>query len=284
MFDLGGTLVDGTRPFPHVPEALSALTRFETEDGDRFEHCLVSDFTMADPPAGPAQVRARFREYLDLLDGFGLRGYFRPAERRITLSTHAGVRKPDPRVYRTALSRLGSPATLQECLVVTEDGAHLAACSALGMTTLGFGPDFTDWLDAPLLVRRLVAPASSTDTYQALRPWFAARDARLVAVIDAEGAARAQVRIRVPVTGPDGTPGARRTTTTSTVVFDPSGRVQALTGSAPADDETAVLLDSLRAGGQLGVAGAPLAPGVTHTEAIDEHGSLVPRRRRFSAI
>src|SRR5262245_28367539 len=108
MFDLGGTLVDGTRPFPHVPEALSALTRFETADGNRLEHGLVSDFTMADPPAGPAQVRARFREYLERLDGFGLRRYFRPAERRITLSTHAGVLKPDRRVYQTALLRLGS--------------------------------------------------------------------------------------------------------------------------------------------------------------------------------
>jgi hypothetical protein len=239
---------------------------------------------MADPSASAAQVRALFREYLGLLDGFGLRRFFRPVDRRVTLSTHAGVRKPDRRVYEIALQRLGSSASLRESLVVTEDPAHLDACRTLGMTTLGFGLDFTDWLDAPLLIRHLVGPASVTNTYQALLPWFAARDARLVSVADQVSAAHAQARVRVPVTGSDGRPGDRRKLTTTTVSFDPVGRVKALTGSTHADDESAAFLASLQASGQLGVTGAALAAGVTHTEVVDEQGALVARRRRFSTM
>jgi FMN phosphatase YigB (HAD superfamily) len=162
MFDLGGTLVDGQRPFPHVPEALSAVNSFETADGQPLRSCLVSDFTMADPPDDPAQVEAIFADYLSRLAGFGLAEFFQPPQERITLSTHAGVRKPDRRVYELALRRLGSPAGLPECLVVTEDVAHLAACRILGMSTLRFSAG-DDWLDVLLLLRRLVAPASVAD-------------------------------------------------------------------------------------------------------------------------
>ena len=67
------------------------------------------------------------------------------------------------------------------------------------------------------------------------------------------------------------------------VSFDDDGRVLCLTGSGT-DEETAAFVASLRAAGALGVAGRPLAPGVTHTEAIGESGEIVARRRRFSAM
>jgi len=280
MFDLGGTLVDGQRPFPHVPDALGAVNGFETADGQPLRSCLVSDFTMAEPPDDPAHVEAIFADYLALLAGFGLTEFFRPPQERITLSTHAGVRKPDRRVYETALRRLGSPAGLPECLVVTEDAAHLAACRDLGMSTLRFNTG-DDWLDVLLRLRLLVAPTNVVDGAEALRPWFAVRDAELISVAEPISAGEAAVRLRVPVSGPDGRPATRLVDTL--VSFDDDGRVLRLTGSGT-DQETAAFVASLRAAGALGVAGGPLMPGVTHTEAIGESGEIVARRRRFSAM
>jgi beta-phosphoglucomutase-like phosphatase (HAD superfamily) len=157
LLDLGGTLVGPDGPFPHVPDALAALNQLDGSTGEPLATALVSDFPAADPPT-PAGVERRFAEYLALLDGFGLRGFFEPVEQRVTLSTQAGVQKPDRRVYELALRRLGTDAMLADCLVITEDAAHVAACRALGMQALQFGADFDDWSQAPRLVRALVDP------------------------------------------------------------------------------------------------------------------------------
>jgi len=146
VLDLGGTLVDGDQPFPHVKAALGALQRFRGSSGRPLQLALVSDFHPAGPPT-PAGIKARFTEYLRLLDGFGLRRFVQPVGRHVTLSTHAGVAKPDRRVYELALQRLGAGATLGDCLSITEDAGHVVACQALGMRALRFGGDFADWSD-----------------------------------------------------------------------------------------------------------------------------------------
>ena len=52
MFDLGLTLIDAhDRPFAHVPQALATIKAFKAADGKPLRTCLVSDFTMAEPPA-----------------------------------------------------------------------------------------------------------------------------------------------------------------------------------------------------------------------------------------
>lgn len=163
LLDLGGTLVESDRPFPHVVDALLALEQLDGSTGEPLELVLVSDFHPAVPPT-PAGVQARFAEFLALLDAFGLRHLFEPIDRRVTLSTHAGVRKPDRRVYELALRRLGSQARLADCVCITENAEHVAACQALGMQALQFGVDFDDWSEASGLVRRLI---DSTGTEEA---------------------------------------------------------------------------------------------------------------------
>jgi FMN phosphatase YigB (HAD superfamily) len=168
VLDLGGTLTDGTALFPHVPEALTALRKLRRPDGSRLELCLVSDFTM---PNG-ASVRTLFSDYLRILDRLCLRRFFLPVGRHVTLSTHAGVMKPDRRVYELALERLGTGANLGDCLAITEQAAHVAACRKLGMAALRFGTDFTDWSDAPSLVQELATgtpPSEMVDEAAVLR-------------------------------------------------------------------------------------------------------------------
>lgn len=162
ILDLGGTLVAGGSALPHVAEALAALNELDGATGEPLDVVLVSDFHAAVPDT-PATVQARFEEYLALLDGFGLRPFFEPVDRRITISTQAGVTKPDQRIYRLALDRLGSDARFAECLSITEDAGHVAACRALGMQALRFGADFTDWSQAPRLVRSIIDPSDAEE-------------------------------------------------------------------------------------------------------------------------
>jgi len=115
FFDLGLTLLDAkNRPFPGVPEALRAIQELVTKSGKPLLTGLVSDFEMPSPPATSSKVRAIFEKYLAVLDESGLRPLFEPVQRRVTLSTHAGVRKPDRRVFTTAVTRLRSKAGLDE--------------------------------------------------------------------------------------------------------------------------------------------------------------------------
>jgi FMN phosphatase YigB (HAD superfamily) len=165
MFDLGKTLIDGNdHPFPHVADALTAIAALKTADGKLLQSCLVSDFDMPDSPVTAAKVTAIFDAYLERLGGTGLRPFFEPVSKRVTLSTHAGFNKPDRRIFDTALRRLGADVSLEECLLITEEKEHVrVARDDLHMKALQFRKapstqfDFDDWGDAPALVANLVA-------------------------------------------------------------------------------------------------------------------------------
>ena len=164
MFDLGMTLIDDSnQPFKHVRAALTKIASLKTADAKRLSTCLVSDFNMADPPVTAQKVDALFQQYLDILDETGLRPYFEPVKKRVTLSTHAGVMKPARLVFEFALHRLNVEATLEECLLVTENAAHIKfAKTKLHMRTLQFRAgnssqfDFEDWARAPAIIAKLV--------------------------------------------------------------------------------------------------------------------------------
>jgi FMN phosphatase YigB (HAD superfamily) len=186
MFDLGGTLVDNDRhPFPHITDALTAMAAFKTADGKPLRSCLVSDYTMPEPPATQAKITALFKKYLAILDQTGLRAFFEPVEKRVTLSTHAGVAKPDRRIFETALQRLGAKVPLEECLFITEDAGHIKeAREKLKMQTLQFGSagagGFEDWADAPALIANLVAPGQAANSHAAIKAHLAAKGVDLV--------------------------------------------------------------------------------------------------------
>src|SRR5262245_4716652 len=165
MFELGKTLIDGNdHPFPHVPEALTAIAALKTADGKPLRSCLVSDFDMPTPPVTAAKVTAIFNKYLMRLDGTGLRPFFEPVSKRVTLSTHAGVDKPDRRIFEKALQRLGADVRLNECLLITEEQEQVrVARNDLHMKALRFRKppspefDFEDWSKAPALIAEFVA-------------------------------------------------------------------------------------------------------------------------------
>ena len=139
LLDLGDTLAHEDSVFAHVPEALETLRNFKTAEGKRLQLALVSDFLMPDPPVTPAKIEKLFQQYIEIVKQLKLSEFFKPFKRHITLSTHAGVRKPNRRIFELAITRLGLDATLRDCLFITENADHISRCGKLGMATLQFG-------------------------------------------------------------------------------------------------------------------------------------------------
>src|SRR5262249_39156983 len=115
------------------------------------------------------------------LDQTGLRAFFEPVKKRVTLSTHAGVAKPDRRIFETALQRLGAKVPLEECLFITEDAGHIKdAREKLKMQTLQFGSAGAGRGDAPALIANLVAPGQAANSHAAIKAHLAAKGVDLV--------------------------------------------------------------------------------------------------------
>jgi FMN phosphatase YigB (HAD superfamily) len=162
MFDLGQTLIDEAnhqRPFPHAIEALTTISKAKPA----LKTCLVSDFKMELTPA------KAMKEYLAVLDAAGLRVFFEPVEKRVTLSNHAGAKKPDRKIFEKALQRLGVPATpLEDCCFITENAAHIKeAREQLHMQAFEFGVDFTDWGEAPAMLG-VASPAAGGSAWHTI--------------------------------------------------------------------------------------------------------------------
>jgi beta-phosphoglucomutase-like phosphatase (HAD superfamily) len=299
MLDLGDTLIHDESPFPHVIDALAALTQFETSSGDLLDVCLVSDFKMPEPGATQAQINELFLEYLDILEHSGLKDYFEPVERCVTLSTHAGVLKPGRKIFETAIKRLGVTAELDECLFITENVGHIKACGKLHMKTLTFGAKgsadgFDDWAVGPMLIARLVAPASHKDTELALTVSLAAK--HRIDVVSAapspspKGAIKARVKVWHALDDPSlgELSGVHvELPADAEIHLDERGAVQSVRHSRPSDETVAEAMQYLRGLAGTGqVASDPKKPpfGATHEVSVDSEGRRYLKRKRYSAL
>lgn len=300
LFDLGLTLIDAdNRPFPHVAEALATIQSFTTAEGKKLLTGLVSDFDLPPPPPTPAKIKAIFSRYLAVLDGTGLRAFFEPVERRVTLSTHAGAFKPDRRIFEKALARLRSKASLKECLFITENQDHVrAARTTLGMSALryrspGSGAfEFDDWLQAPAMVAHLLGAAGGPNAEAALRHHLShshgfdvqaveggrrgstttVRGTLWKAVGPSAGHELEDVHVPFPVEGE--------------VTLGPGGQVRSVRLAEPAEPdvlEAAALVRSLARHGQLRGSGGR-AGAATHDLETDDRGRRKLVRKRFRAI
>ena len=299
MFDLGLTLIDGhNRPFDHVRQALTAIASFKLADGKPLRSCLVSDFAMATSPITAQKVRALFNQYLGILDQTGLRPFFEPVQRRVTLSTQAGVLKPDRALFERALRRLRVKATLEECLLVTENGAHIKAVrNRLHMSALQFRAaesrhfDFEDWSQAPAMIAHLIDQRPERNMHLATKAYLASTGIELSSLEPTSESGRFKVsgqmwcpvvlpgvvdvqavHISVPVEG-ELTRGRK-------------GEIHSSV-SRPTEEQIAeatAFVASLAAHGQIAQRGAIRATGATHEIATDGNGRRRLMRKRFSAL
>lgn len=292
MLDLGETLVHQTTVFPNVVEALDALSRFETADGKPLALCLVSDFEMPASPPTKEKIKAIFQKYLALLDGFGLKRFFEPVERHVTLSTHAGAFKPERSVFEMALKRLKVTARLDECLFLTENLEHVQACRNLGMKTLRFGSpgDFSDWSEGPLLIAKLVAPDNDLNLQLALNVRLAVtHELAGVMVLEKEPGDKihSQAQQWVSVAQPGEESLAAQVPGEVEIELDSTGRIRSVEVGQPDSEmleEFRSFAESLKANQQISRGAGVLQPGATHKIETDEKGRRRLVRKRFSAI
>lgn len=298
MLDLGDTLVTGDDVLPHVPEALRVLSRFETASGAELALALVSDYTMPEPPVTPQKVKAIFDEYVKEIEKFQLKKFFEPVERHVTLSTHAGVYKPDPAVFKKALQRLRVRAGLNGCLFITENVEHIEECRKLKMETLLFSPtgsseaDFSDWSEGPLLIARKVAPESTQNLTLALQLRLAVAfdmESLTIGEIKKTGVIEGRAKKLFPVTLD-----VRGTQETVELPFpvnveislDEEGRVRDISSDQPDPEalaESEHFLKTLEANKQLSRDTKAKRGDETHELKVDEKGRKVLSRRRFTA-
>jgi HAD superfamily hydrolase (TIGR01509 family) len=296
MLDLGGTLIDGgNQLFPHVPEALEIIREFETEAHEPLSMCLVSDFYM---PTPARTVQDIFQEYVSLLENLNLRQLFEPVERRVTLSTHAGVNKPERRIFELAVERLGLKASLDECLFITENAKHTEQARHLGIKTLLFGETvaedgFSDWSEAPLLIAQMLNPESLNNLEGALRLRLAVEyDLELIFVGEKseDGIIRGQVNKShsLPVSGFESRQSSVLTLPVNVEVeMNNQGRILAVNSEEPDKetlDDAAHYIKTLDENKQISRRKGPLAQGETHRETVNEKGEKRIKRERFSAF
>lgn len=300
FFDLGLTLIDAeNRPFPHVAEALTTIQSFSTAGGKKLLTGLVSDFDLPTPPPTPAKIQAIFERYLAVLDGTGLRAFFEPVQRRVTLSTHAGALKPDRKIFLKALARLRSTALLEECLFITENQDHVrAARTTLHMSALKYRApgsatfDFDDWLQAPSMVAHLVDPAGGPNAEAALRHHLShAHGFEVQAVEGARGEATTTVRGTLwKAVGPSAGDALADVQAPfpveGQVTLGPLGQIRSVRlAEPPATDVSAAaaLVRSLARHGQLRGSGGR-ADTATHDLETDDRGRRKLVRKRFRTI
>jgi hypothetical protein len=286
LLDLGETLVHDGTVLPNVPQALAAIAAFKGDDGKPLQRALVSDTEMPAPPPSPAKVKPIFNRYVAMLDTLALRSFFDPVAKHVTLSAHAGVLKPDRKVFTLALKRLGVTAALSQCVFVTENADHIRhGRDQLGMKTLQFGKDFTDWADGPLALSAMVAPAA-VNLEAALQPWASARQLEGVSLVQEKpGVVYAQAQTWVPIAGHD-LKEAEGVHVPLPVRIDlPTdalGRMTPRLGRPSPEDvkEAASYVKGLVARGEIGTATGPLA---THAIETDAAGRRFLRRRGFKS-
>jgi hypothetical protein len=300
MLDLGDTLVKNNSVLPHVPEALEVLTRFETESEALLVLSLVSDYDMPTLPATPRKVSTIFNRYVALLDEVELKKFFEPVERRVTLSTQAGVFKPDPQIFKKAIQRLRLRISLNECLFITENAEHVKACRSLGMTALLFDSinpsqgDFSDWVEAPLLIAKIVNSKSALNKRLALQLQLATTyDVQLISLRDPQSKnvihGLAKKLFPVPLKSSKGKSETIEVpfTVNVDILFNKQGMIREVKTDRPTAEaftESADYLETLEANNQISHGEGGLKGSETHELKTDEKGRKLLTRKRFTAM
>jgi FMN phosphatase YigB (HAD superfamily) len=298
MLDLGDTLAHDDSVFPHVPEALETLRSFKTTAGKPLQLALVSDFLMPDPPVTPAKIDQLFKQYIEILKQLNLSEFFKPFKRHITLSTHAGVGKPDRHIFELAITRLGVDSSLSDCLFITENADHISACQQLGMKTLRFaseagGGDFDDWSEAPLLVSQLMDPGHSSNFQSALKLALSSKhEMELLSMEKKKAGAKVRARAQQWHSVPNPKAGKKENVEVPIPVdveidLNKKGGIRSVKADQPDPEavaDAASFVETLAANEQVTDKPGPLPPGATHRIETDEKGRKRLVRKRFSAI
>ena len=130
FFDLGNTLEYSKGGIsilmPGAHEFLSEVQQSRDNNGQNPVLGLVSDWD----PHVPAT------EYYNLIQDLGIDGFFKPFSKKVTLSSEVNVRKPDQKIFRTAIDKIQQNLPFKDVIFITEDKNHIAAVRRYGMMAI----------------------------------------------------------------------------------------------------------------------------------------------------
>jgi FMN phosphatase YigB (HAD superfamily) len=143
LFDLGNTLEDQQRDvlLPGARKTLTAIQAMRDPKNIPPVLALISDFDM---PSSPDEIPAIRERYVAILNHLGIRAFFEPILKRVTLSTEVGVFKPDKKIFKAAISKIDRRLTFKDVLFITENLGHVQKARLLEMKAIHFkGPGQT---------------------------------------------------------------------------------------------------------------------------------------------
>jgi len=135
LFDLGNTLETNNSLLPGAKETLTAVRGMIDGNGEAIILGLVADYETAQTPE---EIHIFRQEYYGVLEQLGIRSFFEPVEWRVTLSTEVGIRKPDEKIFRTAIDKINPNLHFHEVIFITENEDHVKAVRQLGMLAIHF--------------------------------------------------------------------------------------------------------------------------------------------------
>lgn len=141
LFDLGKTLENSDELLPGAEELLSSIKTIDAGRADSHAIALVSDFDKFSEGMRLIDVKPLQVDYYSILENLGIRSFFEPLYKYVTLYTEVGVRKPDKKIFRAAVDSIENGLSFENVLFITEDPNHIAAARQLGMNAIHFkGP------------------------------------------------------------------------------------------------------------------------------------------------
>jgi HAD superfamily hydrolase (TIGR01509 family) len=138
LFDLGQTLEDDGILLPGAADVLSAIQTMKDPDEELSVTALVSDYYEAE---SHEDIEVLKKQYYKDLEKLGIQSYFQPLSQKVTLSTEVGVRKPDKKIFRTAIDKIYRNLPFHHVIFIADSLVHVTAARELGMTAIHFqGP------------------------------------------------------------------------------------------------------------------------------------------------
>ena len=139
MFDLGNTLESGDELLTGAMDTLNGIKSLSNTSTKAIEIVLISDWDNS--PSEPKELEASKQKYYTLLERVGIRDFFEPVEKRVTVSSEVGVFKPDPTFFRASIDKVSPSLAFESVIFITEKLGHVLAARALGLQAIHFkGP------------------------------------------------------------------------------------------------------------------------------------------------
>ncbi len=170
LFELGQTAAQRKNSDLDIVEALKTICAFSDGAGAKLKVVLLSEGETSKGSKLATQKRVPEERPAAMTRNSGLAPHFDPSD--VMVITREQILNPDLKLIESAARHAG--ASITECLLVAKAHSLLEKAQALGMSVLAIGkikpaiPSFTNWLEAPYKVARLVAPSLHANIEKAI--------------------------------------------------------------------------------------------------------------------